>query len=877
MPDFNKEIHLMKFKRIIKKIIAGFILSLFAIIISAAVLAFIFEKNIKGYFVTELNKSLNAKISYHDFSVSFIRDFPYATIRLKGVQAIFFNSFNKKDTLLNAEKIFMKFNLLDFFKKNYTLKRIGISNAGINLKVYRNGTDNFHFLKEKKDEKSQVNFNIEKLDLNNTIISFTNSLSSQDYLFLCDKITASWKSTDKTQKMKLRGDVIVKHFKSGGFNYLDNQQIFVDMELLVNPSISQYQLKNGEFRINDLVFKLNGSIRSNKDVSSLSIIIEGEKNDLSEFLNVLPERFSKIRKDYKSEGELAFLIKIEGGYGMDKIPLITCSFSLKNGKVTNLDNHIELTDINIQAKYRNNYSFLPDSGYLEIESFASKINNGYINGNFKIKGFDQPDIILNANIDADLGGFAGFTGYDTLQDIKGRLKTNLKFKGRLQYNEKFTTSDFLAGSLDGKAELRGVGFHLKNNKLDFNDLSGNFRFNNNDISFEDFKGKISGSDFILKGNIKNIFPFLFIPGNGIKIAAELSSEKLDLDEILTGREGSGKNSYDINFPDNIAFVLAAYIKKLKFRHFEAGEIKGDIIYSNNILSAENLAFTSMNGQINASLSIDGSVQGKILTKCSANINDVNIQKLFYSFENFGQKGITDKHIRGTLFSTVTYSSVFNPKLDIDPASVVVKANIRIENGELADYKPLLSLSKYINVAELKDVRFSTLNNIIEIRNKTVYIPEMEIRSSALNLQATGTHTFENVIDYHLRLLFSDLLSRNVKKQNNEFGVEQDDGLGKTVLFIHLTGTTDNPVFRYDSKSAVNKLLNDLKKEKENLKKLFRKDSLSIREKRNTDLQEKGKFIIDWEENNSSTPIPDTVLQNKIQKKKITQKLSIEWE
>jgi len=867
----------MRLKRIIKKIISGFILSLLAIIISAIVLAFIFEKNIKGYFVTELNKSLYAKISYHDFNVSFIRDFPYASIRLKGVQAIFLNDLNKKDTLLNAEKIFMKFSLWDFLKKNYTLKRIEISNATINMKVYKNGTDNFHFLKEKKEEKSQVNFNIEKLDLNNTIISFKNCPSSQDYLFLCDKITANWKSADMIQKMNLKGAFTVRHFKSGGFNYLDNRQVFTDLELFVNPSISKYQLKNGELRINGLVFRLNGSIRSKKDFSFISIIIVGEKNDLSEFLNVLPERFSKIREDYKSEGELAFLIKIEGRYGMDKIPLITCSFTLTNGKVTNLDNHIELSDINVQAKYRNNYSFLSDSGYLEIESFASKINNGYINGNFKIKGFNQPNIVLNAYIDADLSGFAGFTGYDTLQDIKGRLKTNLKFNGRLQRNDKFTTSDFLAGSLDGKAELRDVGFHLKNNKLDFNYFSGNFSYNNNDISFDNFKGKISGNDFILKGNIKNIFPFLFIPGNGIKIAAELSSEKLDLDEILTGREGSGKNSYDINFPDNIAFVLSTCIKKLKFRHFDAGEIKGDIIYSNNVLSAENLAFTSMNGHVNASLSIDGSVQGKILTKCSANINDVNIQKLFYSFENFGQKGITDKHIRGTLFSTVTYSSVFNPKLDIDPASVVVKANIRIENGELANYKPLLGLSKYINVAELKDVRFSTLNNIIEIRNKTVYIPEMEIRSSALNLQTTGTHTFENVIDYHLRILFSDLLSRKVKKQNNEFGVEQDDGLGKTVLFIHLTGTTDNPVFRYDSKSAVNKLFNDLKKEKENLKKLFRKDSLSIREKQNTDLQEKGKFIIDWEENNNSPPIQDTVLQNKNQKKKNSQKVSIEWE
>jgi len=866
----------MRVKKIIKRTVAGFFLSLITVIIAAVVLAFIFENNIKDYFVTELNKSLYAKISYHEFSLSFIRDFPFASIRLKGVHVVFENEFKKKDTLLNADNIFMKFNLCDFLKKNYTLKRIEISNANINLKVYKNRSDNFHIFKERKEEKTSIYFEIEKLYLKNTLISYTNSISAQDYSILCNKIIASWKSADKGQNLRLKGDIIIKNIISGGFNYIENLKVYTDVEFLVNSSVSLYRVKKGELRIDDLILKFNGSVRNKKDISFISVTIEGGENDLNEFLKVLPERFKNIRDNYKSEGKLAFLITIEGEYGKDKFPLITVKLSLEKGKVINSANHIALSDIYIHAKYRNNCSFLPDSGYLEIESFKSKMNNGYINGNLIIKGFIRPYVILNANIDADLDGFAGFTGYDTLQDLKGKLKTNLIFKGRLQSNNRFVTSDFLSGTLDGKAELRNMAFHLKDSKLDFHDFSGNFSFNNNDISFEDFKGKISGSDFMLKGNIKNIFPFLFIPGNGIKIAAEFTSEKLNLDEILTGRKGSGKNSYDIMLPDKVAFILSANIKKLKFRHFEASEIKGEIIYANKILSSENLSFASMKGQINAALTIDGSNQGKITTNCSANINGVNIQKLFYSFENFGQKGITDEHIRGTLFATVSYTSAFNTRLDIDPASVVVKSNIRIESGELADYKPLLSLSKFIKVEELKNVSFSTLNNIIEIKNKTVYIPEMEIRSSALNLQATGTHTFGNVIDYHLQLLFSDLLSRKVKK-HDEFGIEQDDGLGKTVLFIHLTGTSDNPVFKYDSKNAVKNLINNLKKEKENLKKIFRKDSATIMEQRNTRLQEKGKFIIDWDEDKDHAPILDTGLQKKNQKNDNGQKVKVEWE
>ena len=867
----------MRLRKILGKILLWTGISLVVIIVSAVILAFVFEKDIKGFMVNEINKSLNAKIAYNEFSLSFIRDFPFATIRLTEVNATTTLDKQRKDTLLKADKVYLKFSLIDFFRKNYTLKKIEISNASLSLKVFKDGKDNFHFMKENKGPKSSVFFEIEKLSLENTRVRFTNAMSAQDYEFECESISARWKLTDKEQNLKLKGNVLVKHFRSGGISYIDNRKVKVNADILVKNASSLFVIKRAELKMNDLVFRIEGSVQSKKGISNISLNLVGEKNKLEEFLQLLPEQYKNIRDAYESEGELAFQVKIFGEYGLDKIPMITAEAAFSNGKIIRKENHIELSEVNIKAIYRNNHSFLPDSGFVEIGSFKSKILNGYINGSLRLKNFIRPDILLNVNIDADLAGFAGFTGYDTLENIKGRLKTNLKFKGKLESNNKFTTRDFLNGFLEGKSEISGLGFQVKNNNLMFKDFSGDFVFNNNDLSFNNFIGKISGSDFKLKGSIKNIFPFLFIPGNDVKIAADLYAEKLDLDEILTGSNGNKKGAYEVNFSDKVSFVLTANIKNLKFRNFRANEIKGDVLYLNKSLSSSNLVFKAMEGSINASISIDGSRPDKISTSCSAIISDVNIQKLFYSFENFGQKGITDKHIWGTLFATASFAAVLNKRLEIDPATVEVKTNIRIENGELNDYKPLLGLSKYINVEELKRVKFSTLNNMIEIKNKTLFIPEMEIKSSALNLQGTGTHTFGNVIDYHIRLLMADLRSRKIKKPSDEFGVEQDDGLGKTVLFIHITGTGENPAFKYDAKSAVNKIIGDLKKEKDNLKKLFRKDSLSIQEKKNTDLQEKGKFIIDWDENKKDVPAKDTVNQKKNQKKNNEQKVKIEWD
>jgi len=152
------------------------------------------------------------------------------------------------------------------------------------------------------------------------------------------------------------------------------------------------------------------------------------------------------------------------------------------------------------------------------------------------------------------------------------------------------------------------------------------------------------------------------------------------------------------------------------------------------------------------------------------------------------------------------------------------------------------------------VRFSTLKNQFEVKNRTVFIPKMEINSNALNLFASGTHTFNNEINYKIKLTLDELLSKKAKKnkkQNNEFGEVSEDEHKRTNIFLSMTGTVDNPIIKYDSKEAMQQFKQTIKTEKQTVKGLlkeefglFKKDTTlkSAKEK------EEQKFKIEWEEN-----------------------------
>ena len=118
------------------------------------------------------------------------------------------------------------------------------------------------------------------------------------------------------------------------------------------------------------------------------------------------------------------------------------------------------------------------------------------------------------------------------------------------------------------------------------------------------------------------------------------------------------------------------------------------------------------------------------------------------------------------------------------------------------FKPLESLSNYVSLEDLKEVKFSTLENTIEIDNKVITIPTMEIKSSALSVFISGTHTFEQEINYRIKLLLSELMSTKFRKKNTqikktEFGEVEENGKIFNTVYFKMTGNADDPNISFD--------------------------------------------------------------------------------
>jgi hypothetical protein len=204
-------------------------------------------------------------------------------------------------------------------------------------------------------------------------------------------------------------------------------------------------------------------------------------------------------------------------------------------------------------------------------------------------------------------------------------------------------------------------------------------------------------------------------------------------------------------------------------------------------------------------------------------------------------------------------SVLNP----DIKAITAEGKYIIENGTLRNFEPVKALSGFIELSELETITFSRLENDLFIRNNYLAVPQMDIRSSAADFSVNGKHSFDLSYEYHVKVYLSELLSkkaRNNSRYSTEFGPVEEDGLGRTSIFLKLTGNADNLKVTPDMKATRNNIKQSLNKEKVTLKSILNEEYGWY--KNDTTVKagtgSKPKFRIQFEETDSTSVDKDTV-------------------
>lgn len=839
--------------RALKRILIFFFVLIILLAGSVFVIGFYYQDEVKEYVIGELNKQLNTEIIVDGKDIDFtvIRNFPYASVDFKNIKALDAVQSKHKDTLFKAGRISFQFNIKDIFNKNYHIKKVEVDNVDLKIKIDKNGKDNYHFWKESADTSSTAfSFALEKIVLKQVHVFYKDLQSKQNIDVLINRSNLTGAFSNDNYSLETASDLFVNHIRTDDVNYLQKKNVHAEVALNVDNKTSSYKIKDTKIKIENLLFEVIGNIITANDQSIVNLGIKGKEMDIKSVLSLIPEKYKSKINDYKSDGAFYFTSTIQGSWSGDQSPEIEADFGIKNADITQVKDDIVLHNVNLKGHYFNGNKNEPS--VLTLIPFTAIIDQGSIAGELSLKNLTNPSFKGKIKADISLEKLQRFIKIDTIETVSGQLKIDASYSGE---GKNISSGNYENVSTSGNLWISNMNVKLKNDILEFGKINGDFTFDNNDLIVNDLSGTASSSDFNLKGSFKNLMGFILKEKEDITVDAKLHSNYINLNEILANKDEntSSDNKYKLKFSEYIDVNLNSEIERLEFRKFNASNIRGVIKLQDKKMVVDPITFSTMSGNITTSGLVDGSDSTKLLVTCFSEASKINITQLFQQFENFGATAITDKNIKGVAGFKVQFASVLSPELDMDMDKLYAGIDMTIENGELNNVEAMKSMSRFIELKELENIRFATLKNQIEVKHQQVTIPKMEIKSSALTIMLSGTHSFENVINYKIKLSLNELLSKKAKqakKQNEEFGEVADDGLGRTNIFLSMTGTVDEPVIKYDSKSAIQNVKQDLKVEKQTLKTilkdefgLFKKDSAL----NNKTPKDDTKFNIKWNE------------------------------
>lgn len=869
--------HLTTMIKFLKRFFIGFLVFL-ALAIGAGVIILETNKDlITRKLIEELNDQLLTRVEVGKIKLTIFHRFLHVTANFKTVVVFNPDSFSIKgmkyveggDTLLFANNIYLDIDLSDLLNKKINISKLELDEGNIFIRVDRNKKTNFKVFKpEEKDTENGFHINLKNLELHNLNFLVNNEFSGT----LIKGITNKTKLNRKSPEIELQSNFLIYNFRHKNKVFAENKKAQTKITFVIEEK--KYIVSSGSLKFIDLDFDFTGSY-TNSENPNLDLEFEAINQKEGNLLDIpggdLPDKYEL--KTSPSGLTIAGFIKGEISRG--KTPHINLDFTLDNGTFYFKNTKSSLSKLFLKGNYNNGIKNDLSTTKIFVESFNIHYNGNDVRGSYLLSNLKKPQFELSMVGDLDLFEIQKLIPSLNQYHFQGLAHTNITISGDLNDFRKITLNDLEKFKPAGHIELNNVTIEAKLNSLLFSKVSGSIMLGKH-FWLDDIKGNLNGSPIVLSGEVRNILSFLNNKKQSVVILGHLYSPDLKLSGFIHQKKFAEKNdssSKNLHFPEHIIAKIELSADRLSLGKFSSESFNGTLFYEPSKLHFNSLSFNSMQGLVEGNCQVFNPSGTSLIIQAQSNLNNIDIHDLFASMNNFGQNFITGDNLKGKFSGEILFYSIWSDNFKIIKESIIVESDFVIKNGELNRFQPILSLSKFIAVEELENIRFSELKNTIYVSDEKVIIPKMDINSSAFNITAAGIHNFNNNFNYHLKVLLSEILAakaKRAKKENREFGIVEDDGLGKTSLYFKISGTPDNISVSYDKKEMMNSVKEKIQAEKVTLKTIFKEEF--GRSKTDTSAPsstgESKRFQIVWDEEKQSAR--DTT-------KRKTKKLNISWE
>lgn len=748
---------------------------------------------------TTATDNINGNVSIGDLSLELWYNMPNVTIKLTDISISDSLITSHHRDLLAAKNIFVNFSPLSLILGKPKIKKVIVSDAAVNIFTDSTGYSNSYIFHSKKKNKNKVSnrLNINKFGLKNVQFVFDYYERKKEFKIDIKSLDGRTKTDGNTTHIAAN---ISAYIHQLGFNierggFLKERNIYGKLKMLWNGKDKFLKVDKNKIVIDkDVEVYFAALFNLSPDNKQYAISIDAPKINYSNGRSMLSQHIASKLDSINIANPVNVHTDIKGIMHYPDTPHVVVTFSSKKNKViTPLG---ELNNATFAGRFDNEYikgmGRGDDNATIYIDNLQADLWQMPIKvDSSRIIGLKQP--ILDCKVSAQFP-------VEKLNDLvgnsfhleQGDAAFLINYTGPLSQHD---TSDH---SMIGYIKINNAKLNYLPRSLVFDQCNAEIKFTGSDIEIENVSLNSKLSNLQMNGVAHKFLNAYFNNQGKAVFNWAIKSTMVDLSDFrafVAQRKSASNESSATKIRKMNSRVdkilqesdmhLNVVVDNVTYKRFTAQNINANIDLLESGIEIKHLKVNHADGQLTLSGILNQSSNGNPFN-VQANINKVNVSKLFYAFDNFGFQNLTHNNIKGIFTADLNLSGGITESGAVLHDKFNGKINFVLDKGALIDYKPLLQVQKFaFKKRNLNHIKIENLSSTLDINNGKLHIPPTEIISSAIYLKIQGVYGFQKGTDISIEAPL-----RNPEKDKGKRNLKRRKGL---VLYLRAKDNNDGNV------------------------------------------------------------------------------------
>ena len=735
--------------------------------------------------VRSLNAQLQTPITVGHYDLSLLRAFPHLAVDLQRVHV----GGSDGSTLLEAEHLACVLDLASIFGTP-RINGIRIRNGKLQLFTDRDGNTNYQVTHTSVGDQNQqltggaagAKFLLRAAEFSNVTVVYQDARLKTDAVITVREGSLDGDFGASTAELRTDSQIEVVYFDQDGTRYLDRKTLGLSGAVSIHQDQASYRFTPLILTARDLTVETTGVLTLTERGITTNLRLSSTAGELDDVLALLPPGYAAALDGLTTEGQLALQADVTGDWTESDYPQLNGHLTFTNGRFSSPRMDVTARKVTLRASFT--YLDGPRGG---IQTFAVEELSGTFAGapfdlRLRLEDLADPYLTFGGRGSLPLGVLPALLP----ETVDVTRATGLLHMDDLELSGRYTdmVEPRRAGRVHSTGTLRLEDAHLVYRELPISLPSGTLAFDDNEVTVTDLAVALPYTSCTLSGRGSNLIPVLFSDSlnsrdAALRFTATLTGGRMDVSEVLALTGGEEAGTAPITSLPEPQTVKPASLTDLLHGTFQAdlAEWKWDELHGENfrgqlVFLPGRLDVRGLTDAMGGNFSVDAITYFTDSTTVDARVTaeGVDAADFFRQCENFGQEVLTADHLTGRLNTRLLLDMTYDATGALNYENLGVRASLEVLDGELRDFGMLENFAFALKSGDLERVRFTRLANVFEVRDQTIYIPAMFIQSSAINLTLSGSHTFDQYLDYQVKVNAGQVVTNKLSRHDSALEV-----------------------------------------------------------------------------------------------------------